>query len=227
MFRGLTRSEHFVALALVAALTAAATISWYRSRLDKQPVVAHGLVERGGTPGESGHGGGDAKPSPPAVESLPAEMHWDGLLNINMADSAALQTLPGVDANVAEKVLRHRRALGPFHSPDELRRIQGLDPQLADSLVPLVATPLRSERLARLELESRGLSAGDDTIVDLNAATYEQLLALDGVGPERAKAILRLRSERGGRFLKVEEILRAEGVGPATLEKNRHRLAVR
>lgn len=55
--------------------------------------------------------------------------------------------------------------------------------------------------------------------VALNTATTEQLLTLPGVGPKRAEAILALRTRLGGRFRRVEDLLRVKGIGPASLRR--------
>lgn len=52
--------------------------------------------------------------------------------------------------------------------------------------------------------------------LDLNAATLEQLDALQGVGPATAQAILDYRDEHGG-FRSVDELDAVPGIGPGRL----------
>ena len=54
--------------------------------------------------------------------------------------------------------------------------------------------------------------------VNINAADAEELTRLPGVGPARADAIVRLRSERGG-FRSLDELLDVSGIGPVTFER--------
>jgi competence protein ComEA len=56
--------------------------------------------------------------------------------------------------------------------------------------------------------------------IDVNVAGPDELIALPGIGPVRADAIVRLREERGG-FGSVEELLDVKGIGPVTLERLR------
>jgi competence protein ComEA len=58
------------------------------------------------------------------------------------------------------------------------------------------------------------------TMVDVNAATADQLDELPGIGPATAAAIVTER-ERNGPFLDVDDLDRVPGIGPAKLESLR------
>ncbi len=53
--------------------------------------------------------------------------------------------------------------------------------------------------------------------VDINHATAEELTALPGIGPKKARAIVEYR-EANGPFAKPDDLLLVNGIGPATLE---------
>lgn len=59
--------------------------------------------------------------------------------------------------------------------------------------------------------------------VSLNAATAEQLDALDGIGPQTAQKILEWRARRGG-FAAVDDLDEIPGIGPKRLEALRGQL---
>ncbi|KGK41303.1 competence protein ComEA [Nitrincola sp. A-D6] len=64
------------------------------------------------------------------------------------------------------------------------------------------------------------------TPIDLNTASAEQIAAaLSGIGPAKAQAIVDYRTEKGS-FVSVEELTQVQGIGPATLERNRDLLQV-
>jgi competence ComEA-like helix-hairpin-helix protein len=50
-------------------------------------------------------------------------------ININTANSAELQQVPGIGPATAEKILKMRKAHGPFKSVEELRAIKGIGPK--------------------------------------------------------------------------------------------------
>jgi competence ComEA-like helix-hairpin-helix protein len=61
--------------------------------------------------------------------------------------------------------------------------------------------------------------------LDLNRATRQELILLPGIGPKRAEAIIRWRSEHG-RFDRVERLLEVKGLGPVTLERIREYVCI-
>ena len=55
-------------------------------------------------------------------------------------------------------------------------------------------------------------------VVNLNTATKEELVAVSGIGPARAQAILDYRAQHGG-FKSVEELKDVKGIGARRVEK--------
>jgi competence protein ComEA len=54
--------------------------------------------------------------------------------------------------------------------------------------------------------------------LDLNTATKDELVALQGIGPAKAQAILDYRTQHGG-FQRVEELKDVKGIGAKRYEK--------
>lgn len=52
--------------------------------------------------------------------------------------------------------------------------------------------------------------------LNINQADQQQLMALPGIGPSRAAAMMELREALGG-FSDVNQLLEIRGIGPATL----------
>jgi competence protein ComEA len=57
-------------------------------------------------------------------------------------------------------------------------------------------------------------------LVDINRATYEELLNVKGIGPSSAARILYARQERG-RFATVQELRRIKGFSKRMFERAR------
>ena len=63
-------------------------------------------------------------------------------------------------------------------------------------------------------------------LVDINTADAATIAAtMEGVGMVKAQAIVAFR-EMVGKFQSLDQLLEVRGIGPETLEKNRHRLTV-
>jgi competence protein ComEA len=61
--------------------------------------------------------------------------------------------------------------------------------------------------------------------VNLNTATKDELIALSGIGPAKAQAILDYRNANGG-FKSVEELKDVKGIGAKRFEKLKAELTV-
>lgn len=59
-------------------------------------------------------------------------------VNLNLADEAALDALPGVGPVLARRIIAWRSEHGSFTSVDELAEVQGIGPKVLDNLRPLV-----------------------------------------------------------------------------------------
>ena len=94
--------------------------------------------------------------------------------------------------------------------------------RLACLMTALLAWPLPG---ALAHDDPRCGVAAAETPLDLNRATERQLQQLPGVGPARARAIVRLRDRRGG-FTRIAQLLRVRGIGRATLRRLRPLLTV-
>ncbi len=64
-----------------------------------------------------------------------------------------------------------------------------------------------------------------DSRVNINTASVEELTQLPGIGPAKASAIIEFR-EKNGFFISVDEIVNVPGIGPKTLENLRSHIRV-
>ena len=59
-------------------------------------------------------------------------------LDINRADAKALESLPGIGAVLAQRVIEYRTAVGRFQAIDDLRSVKGIGPKIFERIRPLV-----------------------------------------------------------------------------------------
>lgn len=84
-------------------------------------------------PGDPVATGAAPGPAPGAAPRAPG-----GRIDLNTADVATLDTLPGVGPVTAQKIVEWRTAHGRFSSVDELAEVPGIGPKLLEQLAPLV-----------------------------------------------------------------------------------------
>jgi competence protein ComEA len=174
-----------------------------------------------------------ARPTEPAAPAA--------AVDLNRADRAELEQLPGVGPKLAAAIDAHRRDRGGFRSVDDLRTVPGVGPVMIDKLRPLVrveppaavvpvgdpelpprvrAQAPKDEPKARPPAVRGKLQPGDPPL-DVNAASADELQRIPYVGPVTAAAIV-----AGRPFRTVDELDRVRGIGPKTLEKLRPFLVV-
>ena len=82
---------------------------------------------------------GEARaPAPLAVATASSPV---GLLNINTASAAELESLPGIGPALSQRIVEDRQANGPFQSIEELDRVRGIGPALLEKLRPYIVAP--------------------------------------------------------------------------------------
>ena len=65
--------------------------------------------------------------------------------------------------------------------------------------------------------------AGDASKVNINEASVEELITLDGIGEAYAKRIIEFR-DKNGPFQKPEDLLKVKGIGEKILIANQDRI---
>jgi competence protein ComEA len=61
-----------------------------------------------------------------------------GVVNLNTADTAALETLPGIGPSIAAAIIRHRESEGLYQRVDDLLEVAGIGPSRLAQLEALV-----------------------------------------------------------------------------------------
>lgn len=85
----------------------------------------------------------------------------DGVVNINTADPAQLQLLPGVGKTVAERIIAFRESNGDFEAVDELVAVRGIGDTSLDKLRPWVTVTGDTTLEEKVRSPRKGRSAGE------------------------------------------------------------------
>jgi competence protein ComEA len=199
-----------LAVALAGALLAA-VLAW-RSRPAAVPVTAPAVV----TAGAPATGGPAATPTPPrsVVVAVAGRVRRPGVV-----------TLPA-GARVVDAV---RAAGGPLPRAD--LGLLNLARRLSDGELVVVGLPAvpdgasSGSPAAGGAVGSGAAGPGPGGLVDLNAATVEQLDTLPGVGPVLAQRIVEWRTAHG-RFESVDQLREVDGIGSVKFAQLRDRVTV-
>ena len=110
------------------------------------------------------------------------------LIDINQADSSALEKLPGIGPKLSQRIISYREKLGGFYSIEQLHEVWGLQ----DSILEKISN--------KIEIQSKGLRK-----ININLADFNQLKSHPYIGYKTASAILNYRNQHG-MFQNIEEI---------------------
>ncbi len=160
-----------------------------------------------------------------------AESAAHGKVDINSADSATLETLPGVGASVAKAIIAGR----PWKSIDDLDSVRGIGKARIDALRPLVTLGPASHSAAEATTSKKGAMASKGTPkatpkagaaagkkVDLNTASKDELDALPGIGPVKAQAIIEARP-----FKTIDDVMKVSGIKEGEFAKIKDLISVK
>jgi len=101
-------------------------------------------------------------------------------IDINGADSASWESLPGIGKVLSKRIINYRTRLGGFRSVEDLRQVYGLADSVYKKLLPYL-------RLSLAEKEKP----------NLNTLSAHRLSQIGGIDPEIAKAIVVYRQQNG------------------------------
>jgi competence protein ComEA len=100
----------------------------------------------------------------------------DFLLDINHADSALLESLPGIGPVLANRIIKYRSLLGGYYSPGQIKEVYGISDSLFHKIVN------------RLAADTAVLKK-----INLNTATEKELARHPYIGKYAASGIIRYR----------------------------------
>ena len=161
-----------------------------------------------------------------------------GAIDLNTADLAALETLPGIGPATARAIIAGR----PYQSVADLGRVKGLGPAKIGTLrdlvkvgaapasAPAVASPgpaaapepKVSPRTPAPKAATTAPKLAPGQKVDTNTASRQELDALPGIGPVKAQAIIDARP-----FKTIDEIKRVKGIKDGEFGKIKDVITVR
>lgn len=147
------------------------------------------------------------------------------LVDINNADAATLESLPGIGESTAANIIAYRDSNGPFASIDQLDAVSGIGEKTMEKLRPLVTVSATAAAAAPATRSvptpaAAATTTGAGCPVNINSAGAAELDALPGIGESKAAEIIAYRDANGA-FASCDALDAVSGIGPSTVEKLR------
>jgi competence protein ComEA len=122
-------------------------------------------------------------------------------IEINTADSAAFESLPGIGPVRAAKILNYRRLLGGFYSIDQLSEVRGIPDSTYGRIMPYV------------RVDQSGIRQ-----IDINAADFETLRKHPYIHAKIARALIEYRNFNG-KYESRDEVAKVKGINENEYKK--------
>ncbi len=124
--------------------------------------------------------------------------------NINLATASDLQTISGIGPVLSNRIIKYRTSLGGFSNKKQLNQVYGLDEEVIKKVWEVFYLSSKDQR----EIVKK----------NINTATMEDLIKINGIGEKLATRILSLREKNGG-FVIKEELNTVYGLQPEVIDR--------
>jgi DNA uptake protein ComE-like DNA-binding protein len=138
-------------------------------------------------PYESGTTGNVKKVDKKPVRRYPVKSIPE-VIELNSADSAKLESLPGLGPVLSARIIKYRTLLGGFHSLEQLKEVYGLKDEFLSKALPYIS-----------------IDSNDIEKLRINFLSKSELAKHPYISFRYADSIVKLRSETG-KIGRIEEI---------------------
>jgi competence protein ComEA len=120
--------------------------------------------------------------------------------DFSKADTTVLKNIRGIGSVMAARIIKYRDNLGGFHSPDQLKEIYGLQPEVIEELL----------KYANFD--------GNITPIHINTAQEEQLKSHPYLNYKLAQVIVNYRKQHG-KYKNTDDLLKIKILDASKIEK--------
>ena len=172
-----------------------------------------------------------------AVPETSTEFTVSFPLDINTASAEELMQINGIGKVTAESIVAYRDSFGYFYSVEELLNVDGIGEKKLAGMTdfiyidPDIIPEIENEESTALETDVwSGISDTEDTVtvtvspgefpdifpLELNRASKEELMSINGIGEVLAQRIVEYAEQYG--FNNVDDLLNVSGIGESKLK---------
>lgn len=123
-------------------------------------------------------------------------------VDLNSATVDDLMQIDGIGEKTAQKIIQYRTTIGKYTFIEQLLDVEGVGEKKLDSWRAYLF----------VETTATVTTTTMSEIINLNTATVQDLMRIDGIGEKTAQKIIDYRESIGG-FTSLEQLMEIEGVG--------------
>ncbi len=163
-----------------------------------------------------------------------SQLHEDTYIfpaDLNTVTKEQLMQIDGIGEKTAQKIIDYRIAIGGYTSIGQLLNVDSIGEKTLEKLKKYLYV-LNSADNSSSTSDSDGKSSKPTTEknivkypLDINFATYDELVTLSGIGDDKAKNIISHRKAKGY-FYSIEEIMLVDGIGQKTFDGIKSKIIV-
>jgi len=114
---------------------------------------------------------------------------------------------------------------GKFYKPEDIKRIWGIDAEVAEKLIPYIQIEKKEYTNNYPEKPAYEKKVYTPSVIDINTADTAAFIALPGIGSKLAQRIIAFRDKLGG-FYKIEQVGETFLLADSTFQKIKPRLVL-
>jgi len=153
-----------------------------------------------------------------SIDSLDVSTDYHIKVDLQTADIKTLTSVPGIGTKKATDIVEFRKKNG-FKSKSDLMKIKGIGKKTYKKIETYFVDFGYDKDEGGDEYLTREKNITPQAKINLNTASYDEILLLKGIGPKKANDIIALRNKLGGKFKSVDELTQIKGIGEKTVEK--------
>ena len=160
-----------------------------------------------------------------SIDSLDVSTDYHIKIDLQTANVKILVSVPGIGPKKANDIVSFRKKNG-FQSKSDLMKIKGIGKKTYKKIEAYFVDFGYDKDEGGGEYLTIPKKIEPKRKININTATYEELITLKGIGPKKANDILTLRKSLGGKFAKLDDLAQIKGIGKKTIEKLRKHITL-
>lgn len=136
-------------------------------------------------------------------------------VDLNIATAEDLMRIEGIGEKTAQNIIEYREKIGKYTFLEQLLDVEGIGEKKLDAwkaYLFLDETPTTETSTTQTHTQSVTSTTAFSGVLNLNTATKEELMMIDGIGEKTADKIIAYRNSIG-KFTSLAQLMEIEGIG--------------